>query len=83
MNSAKIKYIIALQSQYSIPFSGRHDEVVYILVSLKLRVVKDMYTDHYVCDLLGYNTGIWWRWDNDTITNYSGHPENIYDDLSH
>ena len=33
--------------------------------------------------VLDYNTGKWCRYDDDIITNYSGYPENIYDDLSH
>ena len=42
-----------------------------------------MYSGHYACYLLHYNTGIWWRCDDEIITNYSGYPENVYDDLSH
>ena len=32
---------------------------------------------------MDYNTGTWWRCDDDTITNYSGYPDNVYDDLLH
>ena len=64
-------------------FSGIHDEVVYILVSINIHIGKDMYSGHYACYLLHYNTGIWWRCDDEIITNYSGYPENVYDDLSH
>ena len=46
---------ISLPSQYSTSFSGKHDEAVYILVAIKLRVVKDMDSGHYVCDVLDYN----------------------------
>ena len=42
-----------------------------------------MDSGHYVYDLLDYNTGIWWIFDDDMITNYSGYLENIYDDFSH
>ena len=41
-----------------------------------------MDSGNYVCDVLYYITGTWWSGDNDKITNYSGYPENIYNDLS-
>ena len=63
-------------------FSGKHDEVFYILVSIKLHVGKYMDSGHYFCDVLDYNTVMWWNCDDDTITNYSGYPENVYDNLS-
>ena len=63
-------------------FLGKHDEDVYIIVSVKLHIGKYMDSGHYVCDILDYNTGTWWNCDDDTITNYSGYPENIYDNLS-
>ena len=62
-------------------FSGKNDEVVYILVSIKLHVGNYM-NGHYVCDVLNYSTGTWWNCDDDTITNYSRFLENVYADLS-
>ena len=41
-----------------------------------------MYSGHYVCDILDYNTGTWWNCDNEQITKYSGYPKNVYDNLS-
>ena len=73
---------ISLPSQYSMSFSGKHYKVVYILVSIKLHVGQYMDSVHYICDLLDYNTGTWWNCDNYTINNYSGYPENFYDNLS-
>ena len=64
-------------------FSEKHDSVVYILVSIKHHVGKDMDSSRYICDVLYYNTGTWWRCDNKKITNYSGYIENVYDDFSH
>ena len=58
-------------------FSGTHDEVVHILVSIKLHISKDMDIGHYVCDVLGYNTGTWCRCDNDIRTNYSWYERNV------
>ena len=37
---------------------------------------------HYVCDVLYYNTGTQWNCDDETITQYSGYPINVYYDLS-
>ena len=53
----KNKSKVALPSQYSMSFSGSHDEVFYILVSIKLHVGKYMDISHYACDVLDYNTG--------------------------
>ena len=40
-----------------------------------------MDTGNYVCDVLDYNTGTWWNFDEVTITKYPGYPMNVYDDL--
>ena len=37
---------------------------------------------HYICDMLDYNTVIWWSCDDETITQYPGYPMNVYNDLS-
>ena len=63
-------------------FQGKHAEVIYILVSINLHIGNNMDNDHYVCDVLDYNTGTWRNCDDETITQYSGYPMNIYDDLS-
>ena len=60
-------------------FSGKNSEVVYIIVSMKLNIVKYMDSGHYVCDVLYYNTGTYWNFDDNTINNYSGYPDNVYD----
>ena len=64
-------------------FSGRHDEVVYILVSINICVGTDMDSGPYICEVLYNNTETCCRFDDDTITNYSGYLENVYYDLSH
>ena len=62
-------------------FPGKHAEVLYILVSIKLYIVNDMGKVNYVCVVLDYNTGTWWNYDDDTITQYPGYPMNVYNDL--
>ena len=57
-------------------------EVLYIIFSIKINIGKDMDKGHYVCDVLDYNTGIWWNCDDETITQYPGYPMNVYNDLS-
>ena len=32
-----------------------------------------------IFDILDYNKGTWWNCDDDTITNYSGYPDNVYE----
>ena len=36
---------------------------------------------HYGCDVLNYNTRTFWNFDDATITQYSGYPMNVYDNL--
>ena len=69
---------VAFPSQYSMSFPGIDDEVLCILVFIKLRIVDDTDKGHYICDVLDYNTVAWWNWDDATITQYSGYPMNIY-----
>ena len=78
----KNKTKFSLPSQYSVSFSGKHDEAVYILVDIKLHDGKDMDSGHYVCDILDYSTGTWWNCDDGKITNYSGYTESVYDNVS-
>ena len=63
-------------------FPDKHAEEHYILVSIKLHIGNDMDKGHYVCDVLDYITGTLWDCDDDTITQYTGYPINIYNDLS-
>ena len=56
--------------------------MVYIIVYIKFHVGKDMDSGHYLCGVLDYNTVTWWNCDYKTITNYSGYPENVYNNLS-
>ena len=63
-------------------FLDKHPEVLYIIVSIKLHIVNDMYKGHHVCDVLDYNTWTWCNCDDETITKYPGYPSNVYDDLS-
>ena len=79
----KIKTNITLPSQYSIKFSGIDNGLVYVLVSIKIRVVKNMDSGHLVCYVLDYNSGKWQRCEYDKITNFRGYPENVYDELLH
>ena len=35
---------------------------------------------NYYCDILYFNTGIWWRYDDNTITKLTFLPDNVYTD---
>ena len=74
---------IAIPSQYSVYFTGSDDELVYIMVSIKIRVGKDIDSGNSYWYVLDYNTGTWWICEDETITNFGGYPENVYDELSH
>ena len=62
-------------------FPGKHTEVLYILVSIKIHIGNYIYKGHCVCDLLYYNTETWYNFDYDIITQYPGYPMNVYNDL--
>ena len=78
----KNKTKIAPPAQYSMYFPVIDAEVLYILVSIKIHIGNDMDKGHYICDLLDYNTWTWWDYDDSTITQYSGYPMNLYNNLS-
>ena len=52
---------------------SKHDKVVYILVSIKLRVGKYIDGFDYVFDVFDSMTETWQKYDYDTITSYSGY----------
>ena len=57
-------------------------EVFYILVSVKIHIGNGMDKAHCVCDVLDYNTVTCCTCDDATITQYSGYPMNVYNNLS-
>ena len=65
MNTAKIKPKLPLPAQYSMSFPDKHAEVLYIPVFIKIHISNDMDKGNYFCDVLGYNTGTWWNFDDD------------------
>ena len=42
-----------------------------------------MDSGHYYYSILDYNTGTWWRCDDDKINNYTWYPKKLYDKLLH
>ena len=65
------------------PFSGSDGELVYILISINIRLGKDRDSGQYYCDVLDYNKGTWWRCDDDKISKFIGYPDNVYDEFLH
>ena len=47
----KNKTKISLPAKYSVSFTDKHAEVIYILVYIKLHIGDDMNQGHYVCDV--------------------------------
>ena len=64
-------------------FSCSDDEVVYILISINIRLDKDMSSGHTYVGVLDYNTGTLWRCDDEKKSELRGYPDNVYDKLSH
>ena len=77
----KNKTKIALPDQYSMSFTN-NCEVLYIIVYIKLHIGNDLDQGHYVCDILYFNTGTWWNYDDEKSTQYPVYPMNVYNDLS-
>ena len=57
-------------------------EVLYIIVSTKIHIGNDMDKGHYICYVLYHSKVTWWNCDDTKITQYSGYPMNIYNNLS-
>ena len=77
----KNKTKIALSAQYFL--SRPNDpEVIYVLFYIKYHNGNDMDQGHYICDILDYITGTWWKCDDEIITKYPGYPMNVYNELS-
>ena len=57
-------------------------KVIYVLVSIKYHIGNDMDQGHYVCDVLDYNTGTWWKRDDEIVTKYQGYTMNLSNELS-
>ena len=77
----KNKTKIALSAQYSL-YRPNEPEVIYVLVSIKYHIGNDMDQGHYICNILDYSTGTWWKYDDEIITKYPGYPMNVYNEFS-
>ena len=72
---------IALSAEYSL-YRPNDPEVIYVLVSIKYHIGNDMDQGHFICDVLYYSTGTWWKCDDEIITKYPGYPMNVYNEFS-
>ena len=77
----KNKTKIALSAQYFMSCPN-DPEVIYVLVSIKYHIGNYIKKGHYVCDVLDYYTGTWWKCDDEIVTKYPGYPMNVYNELS-
>ena len=77
----KNKTKIALSAQYFLSCPN-NPEVIYVLVSIKYYIANDLDQVHYVCDVLDYNTGTWWKCDDEIVTKYPGYPMNVFNEVS-
>ena len=82
MNIAKIKQ--KLPFHHNIPCIFQVDMMKWFIFWHQSSFIsgQDIDSSHYVCDVLDYSKGTWRNCDDDTITNYSGYPKNVYDYLS-
>ena len=59
-------------------FTQKTEDFQYTLVSVNMYGSNLMRSGHYYCDILDFNTGIWWRFDDDTTNKLAGLPDNVY-----
>ena len=59
---------IEIPSEYSFKFSQDMEDVTYSIAFVTCHGATSNNTGHYFCEILDFNTGIWWRCDDDTIT---------------
>ena len=76
----KNKTKIAIAAQYFLSCPN-NTEVLYVLVFIKYHIGNDLDQGHYVCDVLDYNTGTWWKFDDEIVTKYPGYPKNFYNEV--
>ena len=46
-----------------------------------IHIGNDLDEGHYICDVLDYSTGTWWKCDDEIITKYPKYPNNVYDEF--
>ena len=63
-------------------YSVKQGDEFYTLVAIKVHISKYIYSGHYSCDKLDYKLGKRCNCDDEKITNYSGYPQNVYDNVS-
>ena len=56
--------------------------MIYVLVSIKYHIDNELDQGHYVCDVLDYNNGTWWKCDDEIVTKYPRYPMNVYNEVS-
>ena len=77
----KNKTKISLAAQYFLSCPN-NPKVIYVLVYIKYYIVNDLDQGHYICDVLDYNTGTWWKCDDEIVTKYPGYPMNVCIEVS-
>ena len=55
--------------------------MIYVLVCIKYHIGNDSDEGHYICDVLDYITGTWWKCDDEIITKYTKYPKNVNDEF--
>ena len=53
------------------------------MVSIIIHEGDKMSSGHYYWDVLDFSTGIWWRYNDDIITQLTGLSDNVYIDSSY
>ena len=58
-------------------FPEEKEDVHYSLISGIIHECNSIGSSHYCCDVLDFNTAIWWRCDDETVTELTGLTDNV------
>ena len=58
-------------------FPQENKDAQYTLISIIMHDGYSRSSGHYYCEVFYFNTGKWWRYDDYTITNLMGLPDNL------
>ena len=69
---------VAIPSEDLFKKPSSNEKISYTLVSLINHDGDSLYCGHYVSGVFDSNTGIWWKCDDDNITEISDLPKGVY-----
>ena len=63
-------------------FPQEKEDIIYTLISSNMHEGNTMSSGHDYCEIIYFNTWIWWSCDDDNITQLITLPYNVYSNVS-